>query len=568
MLTRGCLLFASVAVSCGPAAEPLEAPRPEMPADAGPRPTKAQKRALANPLHDAHLNADEPVACRACHRIRGRQRPTAGARHRCLTCHEDHRSRVHAKVANDEARECLTCHEFLAAKVDPWACGDCHVATVQPAGRSSGNGRHARATAIAALRKRAKTVGVHVKDCDRCHAPHGEAALKPESCLPCHEGQAARHASAKTTSPSSLTEPTQCLECHGGHEAATGAGRACLRCHADERRPNTIFKGHDRCVTCHRPHTTSGKKTCESCHGQQRTIGAEAHRAHSRCSNCHRPHDVEQGMQHRCRSCHAEQASAATESHPPEPETGACEGCHPQHPVDGQLVTVEACASCHEIASSDNALHAGTACKSCHLPHDFDLEGTGAKLCLACHVGSTPKHPTSQPLKRVAPIRAHQNCLECHTTGHHEPERDKTPCGQCHDSQRAQASAGHSSCADCHQPHDGTVHKSCADCHETKVAAGRHRPSAAECRRCHGSHDAPPRRAPTCESCHEPPLPRLHEIPEHSRCADCHQFHEAGRGGTRASCLKGCHQDLVDHEPQARRCIGCHPFEAPKGIWR
>lgn len=582
----GCaMLLAGSVAACGRGEAPAP---PVVGADAGEEPeltpTEKQEKALANPLHVAHMDAEEdPTECKDCHRIEGKEPPTRNVKHRCLGCHEDSRSTVHAGVKDPSARECLSCHEFFEPEVDPWACNDCHAGGSPEASRPSS----IRREMVEELADEAGPAAVHDTDCQACHAPHGEdlpsPGVDPESCLDCHadatrditSASKAHHASAE--GGESLGDPAQCLECHGGHERAYAARRSCVECHQMGR--TATFEGHDRCVDCHSPHGRYGKRSCASCHDDQVTLAADSAKEHDRCMSCHRPHTVVRSPLQRCDRCHDDQAIHAR-SHPADEEKGSCVGCHPQHPEpSGWLGKVTDCARCHEDASTDLAFHVGVACDSCHQAHQFDLTRTKEELCSECHVEPAPRREAMEvapDLEKkdpamVAPVEGHQDCLECHEKGNHEPAAEPAACGSCHEEQLTGVSKGHDDCQSCHLPHEGTVEKTCFDCHEMKVAIGRHAPQLRECADCHGNHDASPIRAKSdCESCHDEALPLMHAAEGHETCGDCHEFHDIGRGGERKTCLTaGCHDGMDDHEPQATKCIGCHPFEkAPKEVWR
>ena len=576
MSIRGYIAGLLLVAGCGPQAQTPVPVTPE-PIDAGARaPTAKQKQALANPLHRAHLDAEDPSACRDCHRIRGPKPVASVIKHRCLACHEDYRSALHANSANDLAKECLSCHEFLAAEVDPWSCGDCHRAASGQGPPSALNGHTRRAT-VEALVDTAPAVAVHEKDCDSCHAPHGDRPVAPKSCLSCHEKKSARHdsvgrssgPSAAPNSRASLPEPQQCLECHGGHQPAATAGARCAKCHDQSGFNSALFKGHEACTECHQPHSTPTKKRCETCHNDQITVGARHYADHQTCLNCHRPHTVVSSARNRCGRCHEDVSKSALGSHPTDKSKGPCVGCHPQHPVEGVLTKATACSRCHDLATDDVQLHSGVACKSCHVPHDFDLKKAGSTLCGSCHVGSAPAHPRPGPAKTVKPVNGHDRCSDCHEQANHFPERVRKDCGRCHEDQRRWVSTSHVDCASCHAPHDGVLRKGCADCHQTQVTTGQHRLNAKDCATCHSIHAKSPRRPKACTSCHKPPLPLLHQSRGHGSCSSCHSFHGQAARSDRKSCLTSCHQNLVNHEPEAPQCIGCHPFQAaPKGVRR
>jgi len=106
-------------------------------------------------------------------------------------------------------------------------------------------------------------------------------------------------------------------------------------------------------------------------------------------------------------------------------------------------------------------------------------------------------------------------------------------CKTCHQKQFAnsQARAGHIKCLNCHEPHSGRVspETSCAGCHNVDE------------------------------------LPGLHHMPEqppgegHHKCTACHEMHQAQVHADRATCM-ACHKDVANHQPDAKRCTGCHTF--------
>ena len=571
MSTRWITVFL-IAAACEP---PASAPAPKAaaaePSKIALKPTPRQEKALANPLHKAHMEAEEePTECRDCHRIQGEDAPTKIVKHRCLSCHEDQRSALHANVANGAARECLSCHEFFESTADPWACTACHepqsvpTADHRPAtdGDQTVSGK-ARRSVLTELFGAAPPVRVHEKDCKACHVPHGKEALAPTSCLECHEDQTAKHASADPKGLKSLAEPDQCMECHGGHVPATAARAECASCHKKTIASTALFEGHGECVECHQPHGKVSKKSCTSCHSEQQTIAADLHPEHAKCLNCHEPHTVHASARQNCAKCHEDQAVLA-KTHPPDEKKGVCVGCHPQHPLNDRLTLATTCSSCHEEAKSDDALHAGATCKSCHLPHAFGLKTKGVALCADCHLGDLPRHPKPEVAKAVFPTDGHEQCSDCHEKVNHAPTPSmkiaQTSCGRCHEPQRSRVSKDHSRCLDCHTPHEGRIWQDCLACHDDKAKLGRHKPNRQDCEGCHSIHASPQQEAPPCVSCHEPPLPLMHQNEGHTTCADCHTFHQETKGGDRMSCLDSCHKELRDHEPAAKRCIGCHPF--------
>ncbi len=537
---------------------PLEAPAPVTPPDAGvklAKPTVDQEKALKNVVHRAHLESDEEkIECRACHRIEGPELTTVT--HRCLVCHEDRKSAVHGKIADDEARECLTCHDFLGEKVNPWACGVCHVQKVA--------NRDARKAF-----PNAPLIGIHGDEaCNTCHSAHGAKSVEVKSCLECHEKSGSDHQKKH------LRDPDQCLECHRGHESGEHVARPsdrCAFCHAESTRTGTLaaqapvrepqsripssalFTGHDVCLVCHKPHGLRSQEPCAQCHDGKRVVG-EGKKEHQLCESCHPPHVLRSGRSNPCAECHKD----VTSSHPPDEKLGQCVGCHRMHPIEGQLKEVRPCAECHQQAMTETSHHSGAACRSCHPAHGFKVANPGEpEFCLSCHArGSKAQLAT----KTVRPIAEHEKCVECHKKAAHAPSLPSESCGSCHDKQARSALTGHERCLDCHLPHEGSVKKKCLDCH-AEQAEGIHREVRNECDKCHRPHGpAGPSEPLPCGQCHDKPLPLLHSVAEHTQCRDCHEFHAGVAAPSRGKCLGACHKDQVTHEPAAKTCIACHPF--------
>jgi hypothetical protein len=218
-----------------------------------------------------------------------------------------------------------------------------------------------------------------------------------------------------------------------------------------------------------------------------------------------------------CQDCHETVAS----THPVN-KGSTCISCHEPHPKRISQIALQ-CSQCHEEARSERAFHAGgTECTGCHEPHRFDLSDLGDRaLCRRCH--------TSQ-IKLTSVNMGHATCTGCHLGTVHEPG-GVVACSSCHEEQLQRSPQGHRECASCHEPHGGSVSPttSCTGCHKVARLPGLH---------------------------------RLQDIPigeGHTDCGACHYVHDNKVRADRASCMT-CHEDVADHQPDAKVCTGCHTF--------
>ncbi len=350
--------------------------------------------------------------------------------------------------------------------------------------------------------------------CETCHNPHKAIDETIRECGECHEKMNLQHGQTKLSGT--------CADCHGGHQLATDAA-SCLSCHATKSpivpASATFGGGHDSCADCHKAHAFSAESAlrCNSCHAGVRVLAQSSAPEHRDCTSCHSPHDVRAAGDQSCKGCHRDVASThAAQS------TKDCVGCHEPHPQRVAQIALQ-CSRCHEEASSERAFHAGNIpCTGCHEPHRFDLSGLSDRaLCRRCHVAQ---------VRLTRRNLGHSSCSGCHQGTVHEPAGVLT-CGSCHEEKLARSPAGHRECASCHEPHGGTVsaQTSCTGCHKVAQLPGLH---------------------------------RLADVPigeGHTKCAACHDIHELKVRAGRADCMT-CHEDVADHQPDAKVCTGCHTF--------
>jgi len=413
---------------------------------------------------------------------------------------------------------CTQCHEDQASLAhvnldgSPMDCYTCHIFGSQPEvfGRWHCTRCHGpfETEGLAGL-------SMHTSvPCETCHDPHKPIADTIRECGECHKKIDVKHGRSSLSG--------SCSGCHGGHKLASDAA-SCMECHATKDpivpQSATFGGGHDSCANCHRPHSFSASSAlqCKSCHKKTQVLAQNTARPHRDCSSCHQPHAVRSSAVQSCKGCHAD----VVPTHPVESQ-GPCVSCHEPHPKRIAQVAL-LCSDCHEEARSETAFHAGkTVCTSCHQPHRFDLSKLSERaLCGRCHVAQ---------IRQTSRNLGHSSCGGCHAGTVHEPS-GVLACASCHKEKLANSPAGHRECMTCHEPHGGTVspQTSCAGCHKVKALPGLHR------------------------------LPDVPLGEGHTQCAACHDIHQVKVRADRANCMT-CHEDVANHQPDAKVCTGCHTF--------
>ncbi len=462
--------------------------------------------------HITHVDSAK-VTCSGCHDFEreGFKNPGVAP---CAKCHADEVARAHPGDVQDKT-DCLTCHAFAPNRPTP-KCISCHAAPHGP---------------LAAVTMHATT------ECAECHKLHGDPAIVPKSCTPCHAESAPTHGEHAGS--------RGCLDCHSGHAPAAAALSTCSSCHAKEKALQPA--AHGDCVGCHKPHefVAGGANACLGCHEAKKAFLAERKDAHESCITCHAPHAPQRAAES-CRGCHAD----IKVDHGGKE---ACITCHDPHPAQSAAV-VRTCTSCHEVvAPADSMGHGGgVSCVSCHKPHDFSPPAR-AGLCVTCH---------AQETTLTSANRGHADCSSCHGASAHKPTV-ALACGSCHAKEQASAPKGHQACAGCHEPHSGSLlpkASTCVSCHTDKEK-GPHESVRGGCNTCHRPHGpSGPAGPPVCATCHtKAALPALHGVAMHTDCAECHTSHGPPKSD-RATCTESCHVDRRDHQSGVQVCTGCHVF--------
>jgi len=434
-----------------------------------------------------------------------------------LECDECHDPALETFEAPDVG-VCTQCHEEQASLAHvnldgtPMDCWTCHVFGAKPNVFSRWD-----CTRCHGPFEMNGVPGIAIHNsvpCETCHNPHKPIAETVRQCDECHKKIDVQHGQSSLSG--------SCSGCHGGHKQASDAA-SCMHCHGI-REPivpesATFVGGHDACVNCHRPHsfTPATALRCNSCHKGVQALAQSKAPPHRDCNSCHQPHAVRSAGDQTCKGCHSD----VSPTHPVQ-SNGPCTPCHEPHPKRSAQIAL-ACSDCHKQARSDGAFHAGkTLCTGCHEPHRFDLTKLSERaLCGRCHVAQI--RLTSRNL-------GHSSCEGCHEGTVHEPS-GVIACASCHQEKIANSPKGHQQCLTCHEPHGGTV--------LPKI----------HCTGCHNANE----------------LPGLHRIPDqpvgqgHTECTACHDIHQNTVRADRATCM-ACHEDVANHQPEAKRCTGCHTF--------
>lgn len=432
----------------------------------------------------------------------------------CNDCHDPGR----ADFAAVDMGVCTGCHEEQAALAhmgsagDPTACFDCHVFKADDPAVDSWD--CVRCHGPFDTRTHRGLAMHNSLPCATCHHPHEPIEDTVSACADCHTDIHLQHGRPELGGT--------CSDCHGGHQLAADA-MTCMSCHDDHSpvvaRTATFAGGHDSCASCHEAHSFSKSTAvaCVSCHDDTTVLAANTTPAHRDCAACHDAHAVRRADDRTCATCHADVRS----SHP-ETNGKACTSCHEPHPKQAQRLALR-CSDCHQDASSEHAFHAGQAtCTDCHAPHGFDLGPVSEiDLCIRCH---------RSEVRLTGHVAGHQPCTSCHQGDAHHIG-GTLDCESCHAPILSSSPVGHQACASCHEPH------------RAQVVAGQ------DCTSCHARRD----------------LPGLHWLSTssdsrgHSECAACHDAHVLQARADRETCM-ACHEGIESHEPDAKRCTGCHTF--------
>jgi cytochrome b subunit of formate dehydrogenase len=333
-----------------------------------------------------------------------------------------------------------------------------------------------------------------------------------------------------------MTRIIVCILTLVGLYASAAAGEedeSCLECHGDRAKLTAALKDKARAVE---PLLVDREKYGRSVH------------AAKGCADCHfdydtTPHssDAESAT---CSECHEDAAEAfkvsvhAKDSHEKLPV--ACGTCHGVHdvlkPTDrdarlNPLNVYKVCGQCHFSVDPETA----TTEELLRDPFTDDSHARGILLaglgvsatCVSCHGGHGIR-PSGDPLSRVARVRVHEVCGECHigvVEQYQKSVHHLRATGDKHEG---------ATCSDCHFHHEITARSddfrrqsanSCANCHDERGSSFKltyhgqiqhlgYGGGVATCASCHDNHLILPAENPqskihpkrlvaTCGQCHE-----------------------------------------------------------------
>ncbi len=369
----------------------------------------------------------------------------------CRGCHREHRGATAplTEIRPDTFPHAATGYSLTSHRTTqdnrPFACGDCHVSSVQ-----------------------AFSV-VTCLDCHRQSDPAYMAAHNQDfgdQCLGCHDG-VDRYGRAQFDH-NALAFPllgrhaqVACRECHAGARTAAAlknGKHACIDCHQKDDAHRGQF-GSD-CARCHAPsawpdaqfdHATTafpltGKHQgvkCQGCHKDGQHQGTP-----QKCIDCHQRDDAHKGQfGSDCSGCHnttswpdaqfdhARTAFPLTGKH----QGVKCQECHQDGKFKG---TNDQCAACHADPTFHKGMFGGQ-CVDCHTtagwqPAQFTLRHTfpinhgegGPSSCRTCHPESIKAYtcygchehtPAGTLAKHAEEVRGDiTDCVRCHPTGQQE----------------------------------------------------------------------------------------------------------------------------------------------------
>jgi len=368
------------------------------------------------------LPASENTLCTSCHAALAPESFAAGmhASHPLTPSlnpqHQQAVANLGMRLGADEQLICLSCHDMHHAKgkqhllpldmANGALCLGCHT-DMQSVTQTTHDLRRSRPE----VANRAGVTPTSGGPCSSCHMFH-QAARTPETfafdkagqCITCH--QADRCASNKLLGERNHPGES-CLDCHDPHTNAFDhfmrgqPAEVCSNCHADQAQlvggghdaarqrsawPEVAAMTEDRCLACHRPHSTSKQRgmRVEPC-GRSGPMGDDV------CIACHT--DADWDATSHVAMMHPRNVSVQQVSHglptarAGTSETLGCRTCHNPHAPPsraGSLLRVDANATATSLCFKCHTDMSGVAYTG-HGAEALTHAGLDADSCLPCH---------------------------------------------------------------------------------------------------------------------------------------------------------------------------------------
>ncbi|MDH3733846.1 MAG: hypothetical protein OEU54_09950 [Gemmatimonadota bacterium] len=541
--------------------------------------------------------------CTGCHVMGSAFQRFTDSGHAELNCHDCHQQSIFASAR--QLREWVRDRPEEIGEHSPVPneiCADCHVDD-----DPNEDWAQIAATAGHVAHLESDSSSLAGLQCVTCHGQEVHQFLPADqTCAQadCHAAESAKIVLGRMSDETGL----HCVTCHEftadpivptAVDSVTGllspGLRQCTSCHEMDvlwESYDPLLDPHDaECGACHNPHEQETPElalrscTDAGCHARPDTLSTfhiglgEA--MESDCTSCHQPHIwVRDGND--CAACHTDIPGAVALG-PSGPRGVPASVFHTPAPAGrtGQFhlaATTEVTLTSFRHLAPPARLPAGSAGSR---PRS-DAEA------LAAHAPP----PQQQPFTHNDHVGV--VCTGCHSNARQHGEvtvRTQSECFACHHSTSTASTQG---CGDCHAPaalgrsrlvtstlrmsvweeprvralpfdHDGHTSLRCVDCH----GGGTRQQVQTTCANCHEDHHQPEALA-DCVSCHEEHREDAHTAEVHTDgCtgAGCHtepRFERMDR--TREFCAT-CHQEWIDHEPQAP-CIECHlvPSNGAAGV--
>lgn len=508
-------------------------------------------------LHGALFKNNIGLTCQTCHPEHNGPTAPITALEKINFPHDSFGFSLKAHKGNifQPATGCADCHGNDFTRVDPIACGTCHMVRASTTGKDAAfTQTHLTAFGLNCLACH-DGLDTYGRSFDHNNVPFPLVGKHfGLTCSQCHKNQQTIQEMQATTQ--------NCVDCHQKDDSHSGSlGNSCGVCHSpdgwkpvqfDHSQAKFKLEGKHAsvdCKSCHKDNIfTNAPSNCSGCHAKddphQNRFGSDCAACHTvdgwkpakfdhdlalfkldgkhigvACENCH-TNGIYKGTPADCNSCHVSVDKHKGTLGP------NCASCHTtsgwlplifDHSLSafkltGSHLNVQ-CASCHI-----NGVYKGTpsVCFACHASKDTHKGALGTN-CAACHTTSAWLPATfDHSLSAFKLTGAHLivQCTSCHINGVYKGTPNT--CYACHASKDSHKGAFGTNCSTCHSTsawlpatfdHSQSAFKltgqhvgvSCTSCHINGVYKG----TPTNCYACHASVDKHAGSFGTnCASCH------------------------------------------------------------------